>query len=364
MQIWFSMSFFNRPLIAIDIGSSSVKLMELSGKGSARKLVNVALETLPRGAVVDGELVNMSQVTDVVKKMIANLGISTRRRKVALSVAGGNIIVKRVHTLVANEEEIAEQLFEEAKQHFHHDMQDMYFRFAKIPSQFTSQQDESVFVIAAARISVVEQYVQFVHELGMKVAVIDADVLCSANMFQWNYISEDKTTAIINIGATNTQISISYGHEFLFNRDFQYGGDQFTEQIAKSLSVDFENAESMKIAAASGETSAIGDINSILSSPIEEFATEVQKTIGFFESSDELPPEVKEIEQVIFAGGAALTPGLAQAISSYIDAPVRLANPFQNIDIQSQNNDIQDLVVQAPIFSVASGLALRLGGET
>lgn len=358
------MLFFNRPLIAIDIGSSSVKLMELGGQGSKRKLINIALETIPRGAVVDGELINLNEVAVVIRKIFSDLGIKTRGRKVALSVSGSNVILKRVHSIVGNDTDVSEQLFEEAKQHFHHDMQDMYFRFAKIPSRFTFEEGEAAFLIAAARIAVIEQYVQLIHELGMKVAVIDADVLCVSNMFEWNYTIEDKTTVIINIGANTTHIMAAYGAELIFNRDFQFGGDQFTQQISTSMNIDFENAEAMKIASGNGEGQEVGDFLSILSKPIEEFSSEIQKTLAFFESSDEIPDHVKQIDQIILAGGASQTPGLAQALSNYLDAPIRLANPFQNFDIQSQNFDIQDLVVQAPIFSVVSGLALRLDGET
>ena len=78
----------------------------------------------------------------------------------------------------------------------------MYFRYNKIPSNL--REDESAYLIVACRIEIVEQYVQLIHALGMKVGVIDSEVLSLFNIFNYNFDNNTGLTALINIGASKT----------------------------------------------------------------------------------------------------------------------------------------------------------------
>ena len=86
MQI--DLSIFNpkaRPLFGLDISSSSVKMVELAeaSKGSYR-IERYAIETLPRDAVVDGNITNLEAVAEAVKRAWKRMGTSTRFVAMAL----------------------------------------------------------------------------------------------------------------------------------------------------------------------------------------------------------------------------------------------------------------------------------------
>jgi type IV pilus assembly protein PilM len=350
--------FFKRSLIAIDIGTSAVKIMETSGSDTKRRLTTVGVEILPVGAVQDGELRDPAAVGKTVAGLLDRLGIETKKRRVALSVSGNAVIIKRV-TFVPDEEiDLGEQLFEEAKQHFHHDMEDMYFRFQIIESRFT-QHEENAAIIVAAKIGVIEQYVQMVHDLGMKVGVIDCDILSLANMFQFNYPIEDSLVVLVNIGAASTQILVTYNGEFLFNREIYVGGQQVTAKLAEGMGVDLENAESIKLSASSGDSTLIEQVRPVIRETVHAITQEIAATVEFFLQSDEFPDEIKQVDSIYLTGGGAQTLDLAESVSAHLKAPVQIVNPFQRIETDSVGEEMEVLLSQGPLYGVVLGLSFR-----
>lgn len=352
------MFFLKSTSIAIDIGTSAVKIVELAGSGSKRKLLSMGIERLPGGVVQDGEIRDTATVVKTIQVLIRRLGIKTKNRRVALAVSGNAVIVKRINIVAEPEMELGEQLFEEAKQQFHDDMEDMYFRYQPLESSFV-RENEKAALIVAAKIAVIEQYVQLVHELGMKVGLIDCDILCLSNMFEFNYRIADALSVAVNIGASTSQIIMSFNGEFLFNREIYMGGDQITQRIAEVLGVEFENAESIKLSASDGDSTLIEQVRPAIADSIALIANEVNATIAFFLESEDFPEEIKKVSYIFLSGGGANTLDLAQAISTQVQAPVQVINPFNNIDIDTLGDDMEAMVTQAPLYGIVVGLGLR-----
>lgn len=350
--------FVKQPILAIDIGSSSIKILEFTGSGRKRKVTAMGLEVLPKDAIVDGVIRDHASVKKVLKRLLVQLEIETKNRRVGLSISGNAVILKRIVFMRDEGVDPGEQLFEEAKQHFHNSLDDMYFRYQLIDSDFV-QSGEQAAVIVAAKIGVVEQHVQLMHELGLKVGVIDCDTFCLANMFQHNFEIQDELVAIVNIGATTTQVFLQFNDEFLFSREVYIGGDHITEAIAESLGIEFENAESLKLSASSGETAMIEQIEPAVSEILSQLANEVETTVNFFLDSEDYPESLKNLNYVHLCGGGALTHKLAESISNALQAPVSLINPFNRVDLGRFGADVENMLSQGPLYGVCVGLALR-----
>ena len=118
MQI--DLSIFNpkaRPLFGLDISSSSVKMVELAeaSKGSYR-IERYAIETLPRDAVVDGNITNLEAVAEAVKRAWKRMGTSTRF--VAMALPAAAVITKKIIVPAGlRERELEVQVESEANQY-------------------------------------------------------------------------------------------------------------------------------------------------------------------------------------------------------------------------------------------------------
>lgn len=348
---------FKKALLAIDVGSSSVKLSEVSGSGKKKSLKFLGLEMIPEGTVVNGEIIEKNTLKQAIIKLLRDLKISHRNRRVALALSGQAIVVKRM-TLVPDENsDLSEQIYEEAKQQFHHDMNDMYFRFEPINSQYV-QKPEQAFLAVAGKIDIVEQYVDLINELEMKVGVIDVEYFCLANCFQHNYPTDKTLSVIINIGANTTQIVILKGDEYYYSRDIQLGGNHITRCISEDLSIDFESAESLKISASDGDQTVAEKIKPSVSKINQDICQEVAQTLHFFSQSEDTNNRVEQ-QNVYVTGGAAMSLELAASLSTLLETPIQVLNPFNNIDTHPSGIETDYILSHGSIYSVVSGLSLR-----
>ncbi len=351
----------SRPLIALDIGSSSAKLIEIHGMGNKRKLRCLGLEVLPQGAVINGDLKDPDKVLKAVKKLFKSLNIKTKGRRVALSISGVGVILKRMILTPDEEMDLGEQVFEEAKQQFHHDMSDMYFRFQEMPSAFLNE-EEKAFLIVAGKIDIIEQYIDLVHKLGSRVGVIDTDTFCLVNLFGQNYPIPKALVVLANIGASSTQVVLTYEGEYLYSREFFIGGNAITRKIAEDLNIDLENAESLKISASGGDQVIAEKIRPSVAVINEQINSEIEQTTQFFIQHENIP-DLSEIKYVFIGGGASVSLDLAGSLSSTLKAPVQIINPFQQIDTSPVGIDLEYIMSHGTIYSVAAGLALRKLGD-
>ena len=162
------------PLFGLDISSSSVKMLEIvdAGKGAYR-VERYVIEPLPRDATVDGNISNLEQVVETVRRAYKRLG--TRAKHVAMAVPTGAVITKKIvvpATLRENELEI--QVESEANQYIPFALEEVNLDFQVVGPSPTSPEEQEV-MIAATRKEKVEDRVAVAESAGLKAAVMDIE---------------------------------------------------------------------------------------------------------------------------------------------------------------------------------------------
>ena len=352
---------FKQPLVAIDIGSSAIKVVESVG-GASKKLGAIGLEMLPNGAVVDGAIQDAEVVQNTLEELLKRLKIltpttKTLGRRVALSLGGSSVIVKRINVALSAETELDEQVYYEAEQHFQSDLSDIYFYHTKLGGDEAAQ--EVPILLAGARREVVEEYLAIVRGIGFRTGVIECDVLSATNMFEYNYGVLEGLAAVVNVGATLTQISLLYHGEYLFTREIPIGGNEYSNQIMDTLAVDYDNAETLKISASSGDANAPEELHTAITNVNEQIVGEVQTSLDFFYTSGILPPEAGGINALFLTGGGSRVLGLDAAFAANLQVPVNIVNPFQRVEINPSKFDMDYISMQGHLYGIAVGLSLR-----
>jgi type IV pilus assembly protein PilM len=349
---------FDRPLIAIDIGSSSIKIVEISGKGD-RKLRAIGLEILPTGCVVDGVIQDLATVETAAKNLIKKLKIMTTGRRAAISLGGSSLLIKRVGFPPAGgSAELHEQIFYQAEQHFQHDLDELYFDYTELSETPDHTGNIPVLLVGAKR-EVVEQYLALVKTLGLKIGVIDCDVFSVANMFEYNYGVVEGLVAMVNVGASTTQVTILHRGQYLYGRDIALGGNDYSNRAMSVLGIDRANAESLKVAASMGEDSVPSGLNDVINEVNHQVVSEVQMSIDYYLQSGDNPPEATKINHVFLTGGGSRTLGLDAAMAASLQVPVQITNPFHRIDVNPKRFQMDYILAQGHLYGVAVGLGLR-----
>lgn len=352
---------FSRSLVAIDIGSSAVKVVETVG-GRQKKLQAMGLEILPPGAVVDGVIHTPEAVEETLKGLLKKLKINPRGRRAALSLGGSSILIKKVQMQIKAAGELAEQVFYEAEQHFQTDMAEIYFDYAELDLPAGQEGEKSVLLVGARR-EMVEQYIAAVHAVGMRVGVIECDGFSAANMFEHNYGMAAGLVALINVGASVTQVSIIGNGQYLYTRDVPLGGEEYSRQIVQLLGVDRDNAEALKVAVSAGTGNVPPELAKLLGEINEQLVGEVQVTIDYFFQSGDPIARDSGLVGVFLTGGGSRTLGLDAAMAAALSIPVQIVNPFQKLDVNPKKFKMDYILMQGHLFGVAVGLSLRAMGD-
>ncbi len=350
-----------RSLVAIDIGASSVKVLEFSGTRH-RKLAAVGLELLAPGSVVDGEIKDENAVVDACRTLLDKLRIMPQSRRAAIAMGGSGVTVKRISVQVDPNGDLNEQIYYEAEQYLQQDVSDLYFRF-QVLSQAPDQRGAVPVLLAGARRDFVEQQIAAVRRAGLRIGVVDCSVLALANMFEFNYPAIEPLVGILNVGASASQLVLLQGGQPLFCRDIFLAGDEYTRQISEVLGISVENAEGLKVATCVGEQQAPAEVQRVMDELNEQLVGEVRASLEFFQQSPESDGARGPINYLLLSGGGARTLGLDAALAASLQVPVQLARPMQNIDVSPSRFDLDYLLSQGHLYGVAAGLGLRFIGD-
>jgi len=346
--------FSNRSLIAIDIGSSAIKAIEVIGSGQ-KKLNAFGFELLPQGAVVDGAVKDRAVVENALIRVLKRSGISYKGRRAAVAVSGSGVLMKNVMIGVKDGASLEQQVFYEAEQQFAQDIQDLYMSHSVIGGP--NEAGETPVLLVAARRDIVEDIIGTVRATGMRTGVVDCGTLAIANMFEYSYGAVDSMIFLANIGANLTQICLVSQGQYLFSRDISLGGAEYTRRISQALNVSFDNAESLKLSASSQDGVAPPEVTQIITELNEQMVGELSSSLNYYLSGGAAAGAAGPTH-VFLVGGGSRVLGLDAAIAASMQLPVQLMNPFQRVSVGGKI-PIDKMMSQSHLFGVAVGLSMR-----
>ncbi len=341
-----------KTLVGLDIGSSSIKAVELQKKGNNYQLMNLGFENLSSDTVVDGQIMELNNVSNVIASIFNEHQIKSTR--VAAGVSGHSVIVKNIVLPQMSEDELRESFSWHAEEHIPFDISEVNLDY-----QVTSSTPEALNVLMAAcksdKIANVKQAIQLA---GKHPAVIDVDTFALQNCYELNYQPQaGQIVALLNIGASTMNINILNGVRSVFARDASVGGSQYTSLLQRELGLTFEQAEAVKRGYPLPEGIEPRPIQPIIESVSDILALEIRKTMDFYRATAEENEEA--IQKILIAGGSSKLPGLPDYLAKRFEIPVELFDPFRQIQVDSRKFDPDYMKEIVPEMAVAVGLALR-----
>jgi type IV pilus assembly protein PilM len=348
----FNKSSGKKNLVGLDIGSSSIKAVELQRKGNTYQLVNLGFENLSPDTVVDGQIMELNNVSNVITNIFGEHQIKTSR--VAAGVSGHSVIVKNIVLPQMSTDELRESFSWHAEEHIPFDISDVNLDY-----QVTSSSADALNVLMAAcksdKIANVKQAIQLA---GKHPVVIDVDTFALQNCYEVNYQPKaGDVVALLNIGASTMNINIMNGACSVFARDASVGGSQYTSLLQKELGLTFEQAEAVKRGYPLPEGIAARPIQPIIETVSDILALEIRKTMDFYRATAEESEE--SIQKILIAGGSSKLPGLPDYLAKRFEIPVELFNPFKEIQVDDRKFDPDYMKEIVPEMAIAVGLALR-----
>jgi type IV pilus assembly protein PilM len=347
---------FGKPtsIIGLDIGSSSVKAVELTAKAKGIELQHVGVAQLPPEAIVQGAFLNSSAIVEAIREAVDGAG--TRTKNVATAVSGHSLIVKKISLPSMTRDELEESIRWEAEQYIPFDINEVNLDFQILNSGETEGQMDVLLV--AAKKDLIDDYVNVVREAGLHPAVLDVEAFAVENAFEANCESApDEVVALADIGAQVVNINVIANGIPAFTRDISTGGSVYTEEIQKALSVSWEEAERIKIGGSASEQSqevVPQEVEQAIQSVTETVTGEISRSLDFFAAT----AAESRISRIVLTGGGSRISGLDAAFQAKTNIPVEHLNPLARV-VPSSRFDQQFLEEVGPSLGVSVGLALR-----
>ncbi|MCS6873241.1 MAG: type IV pilus assembly protein PilM [Pyrinomonadaceae bacterium] len=342
-----------KSVAGLDIGSSSIKLVELEGKLNNLNLVGIGYENLPDTAIVEGQIMELNTVAEAIQSAFQTNQI--KADQVITGVSGYSVIVKTIVLPPMSQEELEESIVWHAEEQ-------LGFRSSEVNFDYhiTEQTPEYTKVLIAAcrkeRIEILKQAIQFA---GKQPSAIDVDTFALQNCYEVNYQPyETDVVALLNIGASTTNVNIVRGVTSLFMRDITMGGNQFTDALQKGLGISFQQAEAIK-RGVRNQSQGFDEqtILNLLEPTMEYLAMEIQRTFDFFRASEE--GYNTNVQKILISGGGSKLARLPEYLSSKLELPVEVLDPFRQIKVNTKKFDPDYLSEIMPEMALAVGLAIR-----
>src|SRR5437868_13483865 len=339
-----------KSIVGLDIGSSSIKAVELKKSRGDIEVSHLGLEPLASDIVVDSMIVDSGSVSSAITKIFNDNVIKSKQ--VATSVSGHSVIETKIQVSAMDDADMASSITTEAAQHIPFDIADVNVDYQIRAEEGANPMD--VLLVAVKKDKILN-YTNALQLAGKQPSVVAIDAFALQNCYEYNYDpAPNSTVALLNLGASVMNINIIKGTTPLFTRDVSVGGNQYTDSLQKELDLSFDDAESLKLGRKVGTVSEDAKLP-ILQQVTEIIVLEIQKTFDFFRAT--APGE--HIEKIFLAGGSSKVPALLESLRQEFSLPVEILNPFQKISAPVEGMGAELISQNAGQLAVAVGLALR-----
>ncbi len=343
-----------KELVGIDIGSSSVKLVQLKEAGAGYELMKIGMVPLPLEAIVENTLMDSSAIVGAVSSLTKSLNVKVKQA--ACSISGNSVIIRNISFPLMSAAELEEQINWEAEQYIPFDINDVNIDFHILGPDELDPKKMNV-VLVASKKEIIKEYVTLFNQVGITLTVLDVDAFAVQNAFEFNYEAlPDEVVALANIGNTTMNLNIVRNGDSLFTRDMQMGGSQYTQEIRKKLSLSWEEAEKLKVSGnIVNDEAARGGIVQCN----DTLAMELYRSMDFYGAT----AGADKISKLYLSGGCCKTPFLLETIRRRLDIPVEIIDPFRKITCQKKRFAPEYLQEMGTHVALAMGLAMRRYGD-
>src|SRR6185437_16631802 len=272
-----------RQLVGLDIGSSAIKVAQLKESKGRYFLQKFGMKPLEPEVIVDGTVMDEGRVVSAIQELFEEANV--KNKHVAISISGHAVIVKKINLPPMPDEELEGQVKLAAEQYIPFDINEVNIDFHVLPpaeGEASSEGEMSVILVAAKK-DKINELTELVKGAGLLPMVMDVDAFAIENMHAINYpMSQDETTALVNVGASVMNINIVSKGTSLFTRDIPIGGNRYTESIQRELGLSYEDAEALKKGGKASGNNQAAAAQGVIESDNAEVASEIARTIDYF----------------------------------------------------------------------------------
>jgi type IV pilus assembly protein PilM len=350
--------FSKKSVVGIDLGHHTIKAVQLERHGQDWKVTKTISCPTPVDSIKDGVVIDQQSVTFALKAMLKEGHIHATAANIA--IAGASVFVRPVKMPKMAEATLRKSIKFEASRYVPGSPEDCYIEFEILGPTEDGQMD--VLIVAAPK-DIVNSRVDAVEAAGLDVECVEIEAF---SMFR-SIIEADKlrdftdtTVALVDIGASTTNLSVVSGGKFAMTRSIPHGGNVLTEALKTYFKLEAPDAEAGKAQLDLRELLEEGKVKEnpplrVLQPHVDELVREIRRSLNYYQSQQNEGAQAKQVDAIIVTGGGTKLSGLAEYVGHRLSLQVSEAGLYTNprfVRLHPTEESGLDL-------AVASGLAMR-----
>lgn len=330
-----------RSVLGLDIGTHSVRAVEVTGTADAFSVTGVGWERIPSPELLE----------ETILAVIGNNNL--RAKNVVTAVSGRSVIVRYVTMMSMPQEELRQAVRYEADKYIPYDVDDVQLDCQQLGGADGGQ--VRVLLVAAKK-QLIEEHVALLKRVNLLPVIVDLDLFALSNAFEacntrGALAHDGQAVALVDIGASKTSISIIKGSDDCFTREIYTAGNSMTDAIASRFGEEASDVELMK----EDPGDALKAMMEAMTPVLEDVGNEVRLSFDYYENQFD-----HQVDKVYVSGGAIQFPGVVESLQSVFELETSRFNPFEYLDVMTHNDII--MREKASEMIIALGLASRIRG--
>ncbi len=327
--------------LAIDMGSSLIKVLQTSAPVDKPVVTAIGFRDITG--------LSAGAISEALKSLAAEIHISSKDAYISLS--GPSVIVRFISLPKMDEAALKGAIRYEAEKFIPYNISDCVIDFQTLRRD--EKDNKLSILLVAAKKEFVKEKIKIVEDAGFSIRAVDVDCFALANAFLKTRQSMDpgKSCAIVNIGASYTNVSILKGDIIYFARDITVAGNDFTSVISKKMGLDIKAAEALKLSAPKEK---MPDMAESVKGVFNDLLDEVKLSFGYYENQ-----AGHGVDEIYFSGGASDIMGMEEAFEEVMGSKPIYWNPLGFMDTAMVSSSSGFAEKDKKYFSIVSGLILR-----
>lgn len=335
--------------IGLDIGSHSIKLIELARDGDRVALVSAGSVPMPHKAINSNLQVDAEAVAIAIRQLMKDTG--TKSKTVMIALPESKVFTRVIEVPQLSQRELTSAIKWEAEQYIPLPMDQVNVDYTVLREAKDTGTNKMEVLLVAAPKSLVDRYLTILELAEINAIGAETEVIATSRAVGRS-IPALKTVMVVSMGALTTDIAVLKGGVLAFTRSVSSGGEAITRSIAQSLDFTVSQAEEYKRTYGIVKDKLEGKIALAAKPIMDTVVAEMKRAVAFFEEKY----KDQHIETILLTGGTAKLPGMIVYLAEMLNVEVQLANPWVGIAKDARFNILN---TEGSNFCVAVGLALR-----
>lgn len=335
--------------LALDIGSHTIKLIELGRDQTGITLLAAGSTLTPTKALTSNTRVDQEAIAASIKKLWKDTGSKSRAVNIALPES--QVITRIIEVPQLSTRELTSAIKWESEQYIPLPLDQVTVDFTVLrDSAATGTNKMEVLLVASPKV-LVEKYVAILELSDLEPQAVETEIIATSRALSRSAMSV-RNAMIVAIGAQTTDLAILRSGVLAFTRSISAGGEALSRSLAQTLGFEYAQAEQYKKTYGLEKDRLEGKIVAAVKPIMDTIVGEITRAIAFYQEKY----KDERIEVVFLSGGTSRLPGMVVYLAQSLNCEVQLANPWVGIKRDSR---FTVLDTEGPVFSVAVGLALR-----